>query len=403
MRELLLPALLLLSCGNSFCAALTQVVRAWPPLGVPISQFFNCSSDYLASAAAAARSCLPRSPGASPDAGLYAPQCGRLVRDDLASRAEADALLAMMQKAFRRSRVAAGPTLADINSGLMRDSEQGIMRLYQDRPARAASPSGGAEVAEGAEGAGLEGEGDDGRRVSFTREEYALYRSLVERARAAVAAHFGVEDGALFFTAPTFVTRIRGSADYRPAEVHDEYFWPHVDRLNTRHYDYSGLLYLSRGEDAGAAAGEGAAADEYRRRFDTPEARRAEAPDFTGGNFAFLRPRGEPLPDAAAEAARVRDLLETGPLSPPERRASVDQLWDAELEVVPRPGRFVAFTAGEENVHHVARVLSGERFVLSLWFSCDARRAFSNFLDGQEHRVFDAAPRGSGAPAEPEL
>ena len=89
----------------------------------------------------------------------------------------------------------------------------------------------------------------------------------MERARAEVARAFGVPDAALFLTAPTFVTRIRGAADYVPAEIHDEYWWPHADKLNTAHYDWSGLLYLS---EAGL--------------------------DFDGGDFAFLD-------DAAAAAA----------------------------------------------------------------------------------------------------
>jgi hypothetical protein len=55
---------------------------------------------------------------------------GRLVRDGFATGAEAAALLAMLRRAFARSTVAAGPTLADVNSGLLRDSERGVQRLY---------------------------------------------------------------------------------------------------------------------------------------------------------------------------------------------------------------------------------------------------------------------------------
>lgn len=37
--------------------------------------------------------------------------------------------------------------------------------------------------------------------------------------------------------------------------------------------------------------------------------------------------------------------------------------------IQPRPGRLVAFTGGPENVHGVAKLRTGERCVLALWFS----------------------------------
>ena len=54
----------------------------------------------------------------------------------------------------------------------------------------------------------------------------------------------------LFFTAPTFITREIGDKSWKPSTMHDEYWHPHVDKNNTEHYDYSGLIYLStHGED----------------------------------------------------------------------------------------------------------------------------------------------------------
>ena len=43
--------------------------------------------------------------------------------------------------------------------------------------------------------------------------------------------------------------------------------------------------------------------------------------------------------------------------------------------VAPRVGRFVAFTSGLENVHHVEPVTHGERFTLSAWFTHGAGSA----------------------------
>jgi len=49
---------------------------------------------------------------------------------------------------------------------------------------------------------------------------------------------------------------------WQPTTPHDEYWHPHVDKNNTVHYDYSGLVYLSTGEE-----------------------------DFEGGDLHFYNPR----------------------------------------------------------------------------------------------------------------
>lgn len=95
-----------------------------------------------------------------------------------------------------------------------------------------------------------------------------------------------------------------------------------MDKENTKHYDYSGLLYLS----------------------DFSE-------DFTGGLFSFI--------DESTETV-----------------------------VEPARGRLMMFTAGSENLHVVRKVETGARYVLSLWFSCDERKQFHNFLDGEMHKHF---------------
>jgi hypothetical protein len=46
------------------------------------------------------------------------------------------------------------------------------------------------------------------------------------------------------------------------------------------------------------------------------------------------------------------------------------------------------FTAGEENLHQVQKVESGTRYTLSLWFTCNKKKVFENFLDGKVHQRF---------------
>jgi len=296
----------------------TRTIAREPPMpkDALIRQHYKCS-DYNSAykpSTNAQRMCLP----GRPDWEL----CGRIVSDDLiATKKEAAELLKMMKKVFIRSTVTVGPTIADINSGLLRDSS-GVQRLYV---------------------------GED--RVYFTLKEYKLYGDIFMRAKAAIAAQWGLNNDYLFFSAPTFVTRILGNATFSPREIHDQYWWPHSDKENTPHYDYSGLLYLS---DYGI--------------------------DFTGGLFSFLSPKNE-----TTDVNEIRSMLENGPTS----GKGVKDLWREDLIVEPSAGRFVAFTAGTDSIHRVGKVKSGERYVMSMWFTCNEKKHFKKFLDGKEHREFE--------------
>jgi hypothetical protein len=60
-----------------------------------------------------------------------------------------------------------------------------------------------------------------------------------------VESAFNISEGLLYFTAPTFITRLDGRPDWKPSGMHDEYWHVHADTASTPHYHYSGLLYLS--------------------------------------------------------------------------------------------------------------------------------------------------------------
>lgn len=60
----------------------------------------------------------------------------------------------------------------------------------------------------------------------------------------------------------------------------------------------------------------------------------------------------------------------------------------SDVIVEPLAGRVAIFTSGSENPHHVERVLSGQRFVLAFWFTCDSKKQFQIFLDGKAHTEF---------------
>ena len=103
------------------------------------------------------------------------------------------------------------------------------------------------------------------------------------------------------------------------------YWHPHVDKQNTAHYDYSGLLYLN-----------------------------THGEDYTGGLFAFL---GELSASAQkrrlkARTARTHDSTHCSthaltavalPVSDKNKTSTME----------PRAGRLVTFTSGNENLHQV--------------------------------------------------
>ncbi len=51
--------------------------------------------------------------------------------------------------------------------------------------------------------------------------------------------------------------------------------------------------------------------------------------------------------------------------------------------VEPKRGRVAIFSSGSENMHYVERVLSGKRYVLAFWFTCDEDRKMEIYLDGE--------------------
>jgi hypothetical protein len=231
----------------------------------------------------------------------------------------------------------------------------------------------------------------------------------------------------LFFTAPTFVTREVGNiSHWQPHSMHDEYWHPHVDKNNTAHYDYSGLLYLN---DHGV--------------------------DYDGGMFSFLdglwppqampcydedllamgAPKschtfseegmctgdvggGSTIADYCPEACGVCERIYQPPRSNSKQQnkqdtdgreegdSNTDLVIDGSLDfefgengqtilknqtahlVEPAAGRLVIFSSGQENLHQVRQVHRGTRYVMSMWFTCNPDRYFPDFLDGNMHTHF---------------
>jgi hypothetical protein len=357
------------------------------PLPAPLIYEVPCSSQYRLKSSVRRAGCTPGmappaarattsiessdaagqeapSPASSSPSSLLRPgSCGRYVEDGFLSRAEASGLVSILDRAFDRGALTAatgpaGPSIADLNTGYVRrpwGDGEGPAEGVEDRIGGSLTnlfkplvdPATGAVLAPPA---------------SFTREEFDAYGAMMEAIRVRVSERvFGLPTP-LFFTAPTFVTRTVGREGWVPRSPHDEYWHPHADKVNTGHYDYSGLVYLS---ESGV--------------------------DFEGGDFAFLAAapnregEGRPLEDREVYALLAGE--DGGPPAPLSA-------WEEEHVVAPTPGRLLVFTAGLENVHRVKEVTKGVRYVLSMWFSCDERREFKSFLDGKEHNAFAGADAG---------
>ena len=199
--------------------------------------------------------------------------CAFMVKDGMFEDWVPGRILEIANKGFMTRPLVGGPGLVDVNTGYIRDSG-GLDNLFS-------------KMNEGAD--------------IFTSDDFAVYGRTITTLKESIEELFGLEE--LFFTAPTFITRLDGRSDWEPKEEHDEYWHSHVDRLNTAHYHYSGLLYLSD--------------------FDK---------DFTNGRFVLLDSDG-----------------------------------DEELILEPRAGRVALFSSGEEHEHYVERLGSGARYVLSFW------------------------------------
>jgi hypothetical protein len=206
-------------------------------------------------------------------------RCSRVVVDDFAEGAVLEVLREIAERGMATSPKLGGPTIFDVNSGYMKDGYGPLVNVYQ---AHRGQPA-----------------------VAFTPQQFAVYGAVFDKIKAAIMDAFGLQQ--LYFTAPTFITRIVGNEGWAPQDVHDEYWHQHVDKDNTENYDYSGLLYLS---DHGA--------------------------DFTGGTVVFQ--------DAATGANHT---------------------------VEPRRGRFLMFTSGVESPHTVRRSFFSLSFLLLFLLAAD--------------------------------
>jgi len=161
-------------------------------------------------------------------------QCARVVFDELVDPSDL-ALISRIPKGIFSMTPggAGGPTIFDIHSGALSYGEK-FVDAYKV----------------------IEQKGQD-QTKPFGVEELEAVERLVAIIARNIEREFGLEEGRIKLTSPSFFSKIRG--DVAPKTENDEYWHAHVDRIAYGSFTYTSLLYLS----------------EYGK-------------DFTGGEFSFV-------------------------------------------------------------------------------------------------------------------
>ena len=69
-----------------------------------------------------------------------------------------------------------------------------------------------------------------------------VLRSVKDKVKEAVAAHFNLDNSKLFLSHPTFFSELTAVPAVTP---HDEYWHDHIDKETYPSFHYTSLLYLS--------------------------------------------------------------------------------------------------------------------------------------------------------------
>lgn len=113
--------------------------------------------------------------------------CARIVMDNLFSAEDVQALKNLSEKGMSVRPSVGGPTMLDLNTGYLRDTE-GLVNLFSDE-----------------------------RYKGFIdKSDFDLYRRVIGKLKGHVESSFGMPENYISFTAPTFITRLDGRAAWNP-------------------------------------------------------------------------------------------------------------------------------------------------------------------------------------------
>lgn len=148
----------------------------------------------------------------------------------------------------------------------------------------------------------------------FENQHKKVYEFIKKSIMEEIAEKFEINTNKLYLTHPTFFSRIN---NVTAKTVHDEYWHQHVDKETYESFHYTSLVYLT---DFGI--------------------------DFNGGRFIFVN--------------------------------GIEGKNQSKSSVEPKKGRVIVFTSGSENLHFVEKVTNGERFAITISFTCNPKFAIDD-------------------------
>ena len=186
----LLCNLLLLTTSAEDQSPLSPFVIPATGLATSFQQSIACSEDTENTLKGYNLQCLSSSNSTNTSSSSSSSSsCDRFIRDDLFSSEETDTLLHIALKGMGNASSAGGPTILDLNTGYLRDSESGLKNLFLTRS------------------------------NLFSLEDFEAYGRIIKKLKGIVESFFGISENVLFFTAPTFITRLDGNPFWQPQEV----------------------------------------------------------------------------------------------------------------------------------------------------------------------------------------
>jgi hypothetical protein len=113
--------------------------------------------------------------------------CARIVLDNLFAPEDVMQLRALAERGMGVRPSRGGPTILDLNTGYLRDSD-GLVNLFTD----------------------------DRYTGLIQPADFELYRRVIMKLKGHVEDAFGLGEDYIFFTAPTFITRLDGRDSWSP-------------------------------------------------------------------------------------------------------------------------------------------------------------------------------------------
>jgi hypothetical protein len=137
--------------------------------------------------------------------------CARRVEDGLFTQSEIERLHRVAKKGMSHRKAVGGPTILDINTGMLTKSVRHLSRNHVILTASHSSPLGYIRDTVGIENLFVK------PRPIFTSDDFSHYGNIIRKLKDIVMQTFSVSD--LYFTAPTFITRLDGNASWTPEGI----------------------------------------------------------------------------------------------------------------------------------------------------------------------------------------